>query len=78
MRDLNHLDKKWLQISKTNSNGQSQNIEEIKIPEENPPLTLLNKRLNMNLGEKYAKLVVLINKLRSDAIAERINKEVEE
>ena len=58
-----------LDISKTNSNGLSENIEDIKILKENPPLTSLSERLDTNLSEKYmktkTKLVVLIDKLRS-------------
>ena len=33
--------------------GLSGKIKDIKIPEENPPLTPLSERLDMNLGEKY-------------------------
>ena len=42
----------YLNISKTKSNRLSGNIEDINVPDENPPLS---KRLDMNLGEKYIK-----------------------
>ena len=62
-------DASYIDIFKSNSNRQSGNIEDIKIPEEKPPLTLLSERLDINLGEKNiktkTKLVVLIGKLRS-------------
>ena len=68
IRCTNQCKQLTIDISKTNGNKLSGNIEDIKIPEENPSPTPLSKRLDMNLGEKYmkteTKLVILIDKLR--------------